>query len=708
MSSAPIQPVGMHPVKGALIKGEVRTGLSVAAMAGTALLAGCGGSDTANLGRPVPSAFDSPERARPNSALLRPRRSLAANVQERKLSANEFMDWAQDAFSEYFPSRQADQTHAQFVYRFYPDSGNYLGVANGRVYVLGPSSGGELVDVGLIANFAPYVFTEPRPVSLADATAARALLQTQFSASIAEIDEVRKLGFGAWLEQQLASSRSISGVAWLDANGYDDTSGQKQFITTDFPSNHMIWNQMWTAPDAVRMRAALALSEFFVISSSGFNALWKCYSVAAFWDVLVGNAFGNFRALLEQVSLSSAMGSFLSVIGSRKEDDSGRQPDENYAREVMQLFTIGLYELNIDGTEKVDANGQRIETISNDDVTNLARVFTGFTFALSPGPARVSDDVVHKLVPDTIYVTAPMRLNPSEHSTLACTFLGKTIAAGTDGKTALSAALDTLFRHPNVGPFFARQMIQRLITSNPSPAFVKRVATVFNANDRGVRGDLKAVFRAIWMDPEARSPGSTDAARMGKLREPMIRLAQWGRSFAAVATRNQWKSFSNAFEYGQQLPLNGPSVFNFFRPGYVPPNTALASSAWVAPEFQIVDESSVAEYLNYIQTVIRSGFNVMQTDKVFAVDGSFVGSPQVRLQAEYVEERRRLGITPALVQYLNLVLCAGSLPDAVQRIIISALDAMPSAGLPDSEAATDRVAAAVFMVMATPEYLVQR
>lgn len=617
------------------------------------------------------------------------------------------MDWAQEAFPAFFPSREVDRTEGPYIFRHYPSSANYIGIAGQAVYVLGPVSGGELLLVGQLTDFAARVYGDPRPVAPADAHAVRALLQAQFSASDAEIEAVKAQGFASWLDTQVRAPRSTSAVSWLTAQGYNSTARSKQFHTIDTPAQWAIWNQLWTAPDAVRMRMALALSEFFVISSTGFNCIYLSYATASFWDRLVSHAFGNFRALLESVTLSAAMGLFLSIIGSQKADGTGRQPDENYAREVMQLFSIGLYELNLDGTPRLDSRGEPIETYSSEDVSQLARVFTGYTFAHDPLPPWPSDDPVQPLVPRPAHVVEPMRLNANSHSFEEVRFLGRVIPSQTNGHTALGMALDTLFLHPNVGPFFGRQMIQRLVTSNPSPGYVTRVARVFNDNGQGIRGDLKAVFLSILLDPEARDSASTDAASMGKLSEPMLRIAQFGRCFALPATLARWKGFPDA--YGQQLPLRGPSVFNFFRPGHVPPGTTLAARGLVAPEFQIVGESTVAQYVNQLQQLARQGFEANVSDDVFSREtGNFVGTSRVSVPPDYANELPLASNAAVLVQRLNRVICAGRLPHGTQQIIIDALNETPVDETSSTAARLDRVAAAVLMVMSCPEYLVQR
>lgn len=540
--------------------------------------------------------------------------------------------------------------------------------------------------------------------NVSQAQAARLLLQAQFSASDAEIASVRAKGAAVWLNEQLNAPAGISGWNWLDSRGYNQISSDTKYYDQEYLSDRMIWNQLLTAPDAVRKRVALALSEMMVVSVAGVSTTWRGYAMASYWDGLVTNAFGNFRTLLENVSLNVATGRYLNALGNQKENSSGRQPDENYAREVMQLYTIGLYQLNLDGTEKRDADGNRIETYTASDVSNLARVFTGYQAPLETGtPVLVPLDN-NRTIATTGTVRPPMRLIASQHSLLAASFLGTTIAANTDGATALRIALDTLFQHPNVGPFFSKQMIQRLVTSNPSPAYVARVATVFNNNGSGVRGDLKAVFSAILLDSEARSDAALTQNGAGKLREPMLRLVQWGRTFADVSVRDRWKigDLSNPATQLSQSPLHAGSVFNFFRPGYVPPSSAMSAAGVLAPEFQLVNESAAGGYLNYMQDVIRSGFYTTNSD----VSGNKEGGASIA--ADYTNELALVTNPGALVARLNLLLCAGRLSSASQTLIVQTLSGTTVTAASSSSAKLDRIAMAVLLVMASSDYLIQK
>lgn len=542
-----------------------------------------------------------------------------------------------------------------------------------------------------------------------DEEAARFLLQSQLDASDLEISNLKAGNFAGYLQQQFAKPVGQTGWDWLEERGYGQSTTARYFFAT-YPAEFMLWKQLFTSPDGMRKRVALALSEFFVASMQSAEFDWRGHAYAHYWDLLNSNAFGNYRQLLEDVTLSAAMGYFLNTRGNQKEDPaSGRVPDENYAREVMQLFSIGLVQLNLDGTEKL-ADGKKIDSYSQADVTNLARVFTGYAFDTSDGErVQVLKDgggAESYTVPGRQSVRKRMALNASRHSTLAATFLGATVGANVPGADALKIALDTLANHENTGPFFAKQMIQRLVTSNPSPAYVERVARAFNNNGAGVRGDLKAVWVAILLDDEARSPQSLSSAAFGKLREPMLRFIQWGRTFGLKSGFNSWKMTATTRTDNSlgQSPLYAPSVFNFFRPGFVPPNTALAATKTPAPEFQLVNETTVGGYLNYMQNVVRSGVFVPEPSVAEGLFRNYVAD----VTATYTAELALALDAPALVRRLNLLMCAGQLSAATQKIMVDALNANALTTASTNDRKLDRVCAAVLMVLGCSEYMVQK
>jgi uncharacterized protein (DUF1800 family) len=543
-----------------------------------------------------------------------------------------------------------------------------------------------------------YAYTTPA----SNEDAARFLLQAQFSASDSEIASLRSSGYAAWLNARFSAAASTGGVAWLNSRGYATINASTAYYDNSYPGDYMIWYQLMKSADGLRKRVALALSEILVVSLEGISISWRSHAMARYWDLLVANAFGSYRNLLEDITLCPAMGSYLSTRGNEKENSrTGRQPDENYAREVMQLFSIGLYELNGDGTVKLDSHGKRIEAYDQADITNLARVFTGWDYDMRQDVVTVVGD---RDIHSTQHVQLPMVLDASKHSTLASTFLGVTIAANTDGHAALTIALNTLFNHPNVGPFIGRQLIQRLVTSNPSPAYVARVAAAFDNNGVGVRGSLRAVVAAVLLDDEARAPPQLNTGFGGRLREPMLRLVQWGRTFGIASDYDTWK-IGNLSDPGRKLgqsPLRSPSVFNFFRPGYAP-SPDLAAVGAVAPEFQIVNESSVSGYLNFMQDTILYGIWVGAPNLPQSASNAHDACD---ITATYATELAMVMDVSALVARLNLLLCAGQLSAATQQQIIQALSATPVTAASTNDTKLNRVAAAVLLVMASAEYLV--
>jgi uncharacterized protein (DUF1800 family) len=527
-------------------------------------------------------------------------------------------------------------------------------------------------------------------VPATDAEAVRFALQAQFSVSDADISSLKSGGVLAWLNARYAEPLSQTGVAWLDSKNAGAITADKHYRERAV-GDYMIWNQLLAGPDQMRKRIALALSEMFVVSVTPINSVHPAYVIAGYWDVLTTNAFGNFRQLLETLTLNAGMGFFLSTRGNLRENSEGRQPDENYARELMQLFTIGLYQLNPDGTPKLDADNKTIDTFSLDDVTNLARVFTGYAWDyFSNGGNYTSVAWEKNQIPSPQFATNPMRFISNYHSTSEVDFLGTQITGTTPGEDALHIALDKLFYHDNVGPFFARQMIQRLVTSNPSPAYVQRVATVFGNNGSGERGDLKAVWTAILTDQEARAMPTAADTLFGKLREPIVRFTQWART-AEVASDGgayQIDDLSDSATLLGQSPLRSPSVFNFFAPGYVPPNTAIAEADKQAPEFQLLNETSAAGYINFMQRVTRSGIKDVK--------------PAYTTLLPIAHD------VPALVDWLDLRLTANQLSSATRGTIRTALQTF---NITASSADSDKIsmlATACFLVLISPEYLVQK
>jgi len=421
----------------------------------------------------------------------------------------------------------------------------------------------------------------------------------------------------------------------------------------------------------------MALSELTVAAIDGFvGAGWRAFSAAAYLDLLEANAFGNYRTLLQQISTSAPMGEYLTYRGNVKFNaKTGAMPDENYAREVMQLFSIGLLQLKLDGTPAL-SGGKTQETYALDDITGLARVFTGWDYDLAGGTTATPD-----------FKRRPMMQVASRHELGAKSFLGISIVGGTDGATSLTQALDGIFAHPNVAPFISKQLIQRLVCSNPSAGYVTRAATLFNNDGSGVKGNLKAVLKAILLDTEARDSSHLSDPAFGKLREPILRLTAWARAFKATSPSDAWamgNTSDPATRLGQS-PLRSPSVFNFFRPGYVPPNTSIASASLLAPEFQITNESTVVGYLNFMQRLIGAG----------------IGD----IRADYSALMPLADNAQSLLDEINVMLTAERIGSASMTTIQSAVASMPSG---TDATRLNRIYAAILLVMATPEFIVQK
>lgn len=515
----------------------------------------------------------------------------------------------------------------------------------------------------------PVVIASPTaPAVPTTAQASRLLAQASMGATRAEIDKVVALGFAGWIDGQIAMPRSTTYWDWLVAHGYNVSAN----INGTAGFDPMVWSQLIAAPDQLRQRVMTALLDILVVGVDGITMQWRQFAMAAYMDVLADNAFGNFRTLIGAVAGNAAMGSFLTFLNNRKANPSiGTQPDENFARELMQLFTLGLYRLNADGTV-VTANGAPVETYAQADVSQLARVFTGLQ--LAAGDSNTPDRLRTKL-----------SMTASLNETGSATFLGTTVSGG--GTAAIDKALDTIFAHQNVAPFISRQLIQRLVTSNPSPAYVGRVSAVFADNGKGVRGDLAAVVRTILLDDEARGTASLASGTAGKLRDPVQRLTGWARAFGATSASDAWAigdTSSPSTRLGQAIG-HSPSVFNFFRPGYVPPASGFSSAGLVAPEFQITNEQSVVAYVNYMYGLVANGTG--------------------DVKADYTAIMAKAGDSAALVDEVNLLLAAGQLSAATVTAIRSAVDSVASGA---TNAAINRVGIAIMLTLASPDYLTVR
>ena len=545
------------------------------------------------------------------------------------------------------------------------------------------------------------------PTSRLDAL--RFMTNATFGPIATDEETLKKYGYSGWIEQQFALPATSHRAYWEAADAaikaVDPTMGAYQNEVYE-----SFWKQALNGNDQLRQRVAFALSQIFVISLVDSTVSEQPRSVAAYLDMLGANAFGNYRDLLEAVTLHPQMGHYLSHLANQKANaSSGRVPDENYGREVMQLFSIGLNKLNLDGTQVTPT----VETYTPADVSGIARVFTGFSYACPGAPTNnncfyggTTGGTTPLSDPDREF--KPMVAYPQFHSPEVKSFLGVTIAATPTPTVAtqaadLKVALDTLANHANVGPFIGKQLIQKLVTSNPSPAYVAAVASAFNNNGAGVRGDMKAVIRAILLNPESRLMNNST----GKLREPVLRLSSYLRAFPYVSDTGAWKvgnTDASASSLGQTA-MRSSSVFNFYRPGYVAPGSQSAAAGLVAPEMQLLNETSASGWTNYMRDNVSSG--------VGSFNGVVNGVTFNRrdMQRDWTLELELATKPDRLAQRVADKLLYGQPSAALQAQVAAAVGsiAIPATGTTAiATAKRNRLNAALLLTLASPDFLVQK
>ncbi len=550
----------------------------------------------------------------------------------------------------------------------------------------------------------------PAPAPATRQDAYRLLTQATFGPTDSGIAQVMSSGVAPWVDAQLSAASSAAYQARWDADNRlaqakdpnanaNPTSVVSQFYL------HALKND-----DQLRQRVAFALSQVFVVSMVDLKGAHS-RAAAAYMDLLNRDAFVNYRTLLQDVTLSPAMGMYLNMLHNTAGNPAtGQVPDQNYAREVMQLFSIGLSQLNADGTKKLDGSGNPVDTYGPDDVAGLSAALTGWSWS-GPDQSLARFNGASN-AQDPARLVTPMQAYPKYHATTEKRFLGAVVAtqATPAPDVSLKTALDTIANHPNVGPFIGRQLIQRLVTSHPSDAYVGRVAAVFNDNGLHVRGDLKAVVRAILLDPEARDntlAASGDA--FGKVREPVLRLTAWMRAFNATTDSGQALIVGTddpGLELGQS-PLRSPSVFNFFRPGFVAAGTLTGARNLTMPELQITSETSVAGYANYMAVAVARGVGLR------GLNGT---GTRPDVQGTYTTELANAANSTTLVDGVTAKLLGdgasatlkSELRAAVDSITIPALKAGNGNLAQVNAAKQNRVNAAVLLTLASPEFIVQK
>jgi uncharacterized protein (DUF1800 family) len=531
-----------------------------------------------------------------------------------------------------------------------------------------------------------------------DDEAHRFLIQATFGPRTEDVARVRSIGYDRWMEEQFAAPVMSTHLSMVDTSAA---------LKARKPNNVDMAYSWWTHAvqdhqAQLRHRVAFALSQIFVVSTVPFD---ESRAVASYLDMLTAKADGSYRDLLEGVALHPAMGQYLSHLGNRKADGQGRVPDENFAREVMQLFSIGLYELDDAGKPKV-VNGQAAETYNANDIKGLARVFTGFSWHW-PGAKSAVDwwkcfwratecrDANQDVTSMTAY--------GQEHATTQKDFLGVSVPAQAtaDPKASLKVALDRLANHPNTAPFISRQLIQRLVTSNPSDRYVIDVTNSFRTSG----GNLKVVVKAILSHEEARHPATALSSKEanGKVREPVLRLAHLLRGIphsSAQFSSNTSNRFYLAVESGDpgtelgQTPMRAPSVFNFYRPGYTPPQTEIAARGLVAPEMQITTETSTLGYANFTAHILENGWGEWNAS-LSRNDIQFDFSAWMNLST-----------TPAaLIDAIASRLVGHNLPETTRSTAITAIQSMPSS---TDYQKRQRIQAAILLVAVSPDFVIQQ
>ena len=606
---------------------------------------------------------------------------------------------------------------------------------------------------------------------------ARFLSQASFGSRLEEVERVNELGFENWIDEQLnkpiyfltqnmwdnwdrilddyepyfnrhlaeliyfrqSSAEAINPDSIAPPLSSEEVEEEREYFYNTIYGpwglhfNNIWWHNIITKDDQLRQRVAYALSQIFVVSSRS-DLTDEAEALTSFYDILLGNAFGNFRDLIEEVTLSPAMGYYLSHLNNPKAvPEQNLHPDENYAREIMQLFTIGLYELNLDGSRKMDSDGNDIPTYTNADIKELARVFTG----LGPGAldqrmyeAGIIDWTDEPYFGLGLYGMSkqdPMVMYQNWHDTESKSLLnGLEIPAGQEGMEDISMALDYLFNHPNVGPFICRQLIQRLVRSNPSPEYIERVSLVFNNDGNGTRGNIAAVVKAILLDPEARTCESFQSFENGKLSEPLIRHCFISRMAELVpyyyyelydfssydvagiiyelvmdypdpddVMVDYWNNGFENSDNTKQYTLRAPTVFNFYLPDHQPVGQ-ITNNGLVAPEYKIHDSSTAINYINNIYRYVGNPWwnNLWWNWQDYTT--------QIEPQYERYAEIYGTGLEN-YIHHLDIEFCYGKMTDELKQTIREFVNDTPS-WVEDVMVAKY----IIYLVMISPDFTIEK
>lgn len=583
------------------------------------------------------------------------------------------------------------------IYAYAQPYTDYIGAGHSQGIKVTTSSDDEREDFISTANGTNTI--AGKGLDFAEIEASRFLTHTTYGFTQKDIDKVIKRGYEAWLEEQfnwpvsnyLQRTDSIARAKYevYLSLGVDSSEISPYPYWTDW--RYAWWDINVRGEDQLRQRVAFALSQILVISDDS-DIGGHATALASYYDLLSKHAFGNYRDLLLDVTLHPAMGFYLSHLNNPREiPEENIHPDQNYAREIMQLFTIGLYELNIDGSRRKDVDGNDIPTYNNEHIAELAKVFTGL------GIGAALPDMGDLYFGRGIYgsdLTYPMAMYEEWHQEGSKQLInGVTIPTGQAGMKDIEDAIDMLMNHPNIGPFISKQLIQRFITSNPTPEYVTRVASVFNNDGNGVKGNLKAVITAIIMDDEARNCEWTGVPSYGKLSEPTLRHTQFLKSVGTNSPSGYFFNIGTDLENSTfQHPLSSESVFNFYSPDHIP-NGPISADNLVAPEFQLVNSLTTLEYSNLVQawSIYEYGIGDWEDDYF----NSYVNGSKF-FESAHDDE--------VLINHLDLLFCNGSLSDFTRDVIKEALKVKQ----PSLHGYIDKIQFALYLIFISPDYLIKK
>ena len=536
--------------------------------------------------------------------------------------------------------------------------------------------------------------------------ASRFLAQATLGHTMTQIESLATgLDFDAWIDDQIAQTPTN----FLDETFiiYDEVVALQEAAGVpeediDNPHgvhfNYAWWQSLIDKDDQLRQRVAFALSELLVISMESGLKSWP-EAIASFYDIFTENAFGNYSDILTEVAMHPSMGFYLSHYNNPMAvPEENIHPDENFAREIMQLFSIGLFELNQDGSEKLDINGKPIPTYDQDDIKDLAKVFTGLSAGGLEDWVEWTDEPYFGIGIYACDKTIPMVMYDEYHETEEKTILGENFSAGQTGMEDINQAIDLLFNHPNIAPFVSFRLIQRLVKSNPSPEYITRVSNAFDDNGSGVRGDMVAVIKAILLDEEARTCASMLANDAGKLKEPIIRYTQVARGLEKDSPAGRY--WNHGFNYSlevQQIAMNSPTVFNFYLPDHEPAGL-LSDNGLVGPEFQIHTTATATGYINYVH-------KWMLWDKLMWSWEQDYGDIPVTVN-DFDYDLMAGEDAETFINYLDILFTHGRMSDETRNTIRNAIT--PLAEMPDVDSVQTRSRLAIYLTLISSEFAILR